>query len=221
MSKFCNRDSQPGIHIPLGVGYICLSEGVHSLYVCNNLTLRHKNGVYLYSSEIQNYIKNSGRGTCSEEGWEPLFYKLGLLGNFGRMYGLLSCEICFFRVLRHNADDWSCAQTLPLCASAIVVTESDISKKFMLSFLQDSCSSNESVVQQERRNFIVSSICLSVRLTDVTLHLRSPLHCRASITTLCLITIGSTTLSNVHRSSMLLAINMTVPWRHMSYAHSP
>jgi len=104
MSKFCNRDSQPGIHVPaLGVGYICLSEGVHSLYFCNNLTMRHKNGVYLYSSKIQNYIKNSVRGTCSEKGCEPLFCKLGLLGNFGRMHGLLSCEICFFRVLRHNA----------------------------------------------------------------------------------------------------------------------
>jgi len=31
------------------------------------------------------------------------------------------------------------------------------------SFLQVSCSSNESVIQQERSNFIVSSIRLSVR----------------------------------------------------------
>jgi len=33
-------------------GYVCLSEGVRLLYICNKLTLRHKNGVYLYSSEI-------------------------------------------------------------------------------------------------------------------------------------------------------------------------
>jgi len=83
--------------------YVCLSESVHLLHICNKLTLRHKNGVYLYSSEMQNSIKNSVRGTCSAKGWEPLFYKLGLLGNFGCTHGLLSCEICFFRVLRHNA----------------------------------------------------------------------------------------------------------------------
>jgi len=78
------------------------------------------------------------------------------------MHGLLSCEICFFVycVITRVADH---APRLPLSASAIVVTESDISKKFMLRFLQVSCSSNESVVQQERRNCIVSSICLSVR----------------------------------------------------------
>jgi len=29
------------------------------------------------------------------------------------MQGLLSCEVCFFRVLRHKADSWSCAQTSP------------------------------------------------------------------------------------------------------------
>jgi len=49
-------------------------------------------------------MKKSVRGTWSEKGWESLFYKLGLLGNFGRMHGLLSCEVGFFRVLRHNAD---------------------------------------------------------------------------------------------------------------------
>jgi len=36
-------------------------------------------------------------------------------------------------------------------------------KVHVSSFLQVSCSSNESVVQQERSNCIVSSICLSVR----------------------------------------------------------
>jgi len=44
-----------------------------------------------------------------------------------------------------------------------MVSESNISKKFMLRFLLVSCSSNESVAQQERRNCIVSSICLSVQ----------------------------------------------------------
>ena len=83
----------------------------------------------------------------------------------------------FFRVLRHNAGGWSCAQTLPLCAPAIVVTESDISKKSMLSFLQVSCSSNESVVQQERRNCIVSSICLLV-LFDGSICLSVQFACR-------------------------------------------
>ena len=107
-----------------------------------------------------------------------MFYKLGLLGNFGRTHELLSCEICFFRVLRHNAGGWSYAQTLPLGASAIVVTESDMSKKFMLSFLQVNCSSNESVVQQERSNCIVSSIRLSVRFDwrNFALALDAPLQ---------------------------------------------
>jgi len=169
---------------------------------------------------MQNSIKNLARGTWSEKGWEPLFYKLGLLGNFGRMHGLFSCEVCFFRVLRHNADDWSCAQSLPLCASATVVTESDISNQFMLSFLQVSCSSNKSVVQQERRNCTVNSIS-QFCLIDVTLHLRSKLHCRALFTTFGLITSGSSTLSNVHHNSILLTINITVAGRHISYAHSP
>jgi len=31
-------------------------------------------------------------------------YKIGLLGNFGLMDGLLSCEVSFFRVLPHKAD---------------------------------------------------------------------------------------------------------------------
>jgi len=38
------------------------------------------------------------------ESLATLFYKLGLLGNLGRMNGLLSCEVCFFRVLRHKMD---------------------------------------------------------------------------------------------------------------------
>jgi len=29
-------------------------------------------------------------------------YKIGLLGNFGGMYGLLTSEACFFPVLRHT-----------------------------------------------------------------------------------------------------------------------
>jgi len=32
-------------------------------------------------------------------------YKTGLLGNFGRMYGLLTSEACFFLVLRHTSTD--------------------------------------------------------------------------------------------------------------------
>ena len=34
------------------LGYICLSEEVHLLYSRNKFTLRHKNGVYLYSFKI-------------------------------------------------------------------------------------------------------------------------------------------------------------------------
>ena len=34
------------------LGYICLSEGVYLLYICNKLTLRHKKEVYLYSSQF-------------------------------------------------------------------------------------------------------------------------------------------------------------------------
>ena len=59
-----------------------------------------------------------------------------------------------------------------------MVTESNIGKNFMLSFLQVSCSSNESVVQQKRRNCIVSSICLSVRFDwrNFALALAAPLQ---------------------------------------------
>jgi len=69
-----------------------------------------------------------------------LYCKLGLWGNFGWMHGLFSCEVCFSRVLRHKADNWSCAQILPLCknASAIVVTESEISNQFMLAVFSKS-----------------------------------------------------------------------------------
>jgi len=54
-------------------------------------------------------------------------YKIGFLGNFGRMYGLLIGEVLFFRVLRHTEYIWSCAQTLSLCknGSALVVAESE------------------------------------------------------------------------------------------------
>ena len=37
-------------------GYICLYEGVHLLYSRNKLTLRHKNGVYIWSSKILNIL---------------------------------------------------------------------------------------------------------------------------------------------------------------------
>jgi len=48
----------------------------------------------------------------------------------------------------------------------------------MLSFLQVSCSSEKSVVQQERRNRIVSPICLSVRFDwcNFALALAAPLQ---------------------------------------------
>jgi len=35
-------------------------------------------------------------------------YKIGLLGNFGRMHGLLLREVCFVRVLCHKADVLYC-----------------------------------------------------------------------------------------------------------------
>jgi len=54
-------------------------------------------------------------------------YIIGLLGNLGRMYGLLTSEACFFRVLHNTEYSWSCAQTVPLNknASALVVAESE------------------------------------------------------------------------------------------------
>ena len=73
---------------------------------------------------------------------------------------LLSCDDYFF----HKAISWSCIQTLLLSknACAIVVTGSEISNHLML-ILQVRYSSNESVVQQERSNRIISSVLLSVR----------------------------------------------------------
>jgi len=54
-------------------------------------------------------------------------YKIGLLGNFGRMYSLLTSEACVFRVLRRTECNWSRAQFLSLYknACALVVTESE------------------------------------------------------------------------------------------------
>jgi len=72
----------------------------------------------------------------------------------------------FFRVLRHKADSSSCAQTLPLCKNAFCdfgYRKRDKQKVHVNSFLQVNCTSNESVVQQERSNCIVNSIRLSVR----------------------------------------------------------
>jgi len=139
------------------------------------------------------------------------------------MDGLLSCEVCFFLVLCHKGDSCSCAQTLPLCknASAIVVTESEMSNQFMLTVF------SKSVVLRTKVSFNKSEvIALYVQfacqfsLIDVTSHFSSPLHCRASITTLRLIMSGSGTLPNVHHSSMMLVINVIVAGGHMSYAHS-
>ena len=49
------------------------------------------------------------------------------MGNFGRMCGLLTSEAYFFRVLRREECNWSCAQILSLYknASARVVAESE------------------------------------------------------------------------------------------------
>jgi len=47
MSKFYNRVSK---------GYICPSAGIHLLYICKILTLRHKNAVYLYSSKVLKHL---------------------------------------------------------------------------------------------------------------------------------------------------------------------
>jgi len=55
--------------------------------------------------------------------------KLGFRGFLGVCVScsVLSGEVCFFRVLRHAADSWSCDQTWPSYknASAPVVTESE------------------------------------------------------------------------------------------------
>jgi len=102
-------------------GYICLPEGVCLLYICNKLTLRHKNGVYLYSSEILKIILKIQQGVHGQRKVVNPCSKLGLLGKFGRMHGLLSCEICFFvycvimRVADHVSRRYLYARTrLPL-----------------------------------------------------------------------------------------------------------
>jgi len=86
--------------------------------------------------------------------------------NFGRMHGLLSCEVCFFRVLRHKADSSLCAPDDNFMQGRVCdcrYRKRDKQSVHVNSFLQVSCSSKESVVQQERSNCIVSSIRLSVR----------------------------------------------------------
>jgi len=98
------------------------------------------------------------------ERWEPLFYKLELLGNFGWMHGLLSCEACFFvycvlkQIVDHSPRRYLYART----RLRLWLPRARYAKVRFNSFLQVSCSSNESVVQQERSNCIVSSIRLSV-----------------------------------------------------------
>jgi len=62
------------------LGYICLSEGDHLLHYRNKLTLRHKNGVRLYSSKnlkvllkiqwmfiilLSFFVITYSKGTCS------------------------------------------------------------------------------------------------------------------------------------------------------------
>jgi len=58
---------------------------------------------------------------------------LGLVGDLWADALVALLWSLVFRALRHNADSWSCAQTLPLCknAFAIVVTRSKISNQFM------------------------------------------------------------------------------------------
>jgi len=53
-------------------------------------------------------------------------YKIGLLGNFGRMYGLLTSEACFFvYCVKQGTVDRRPALSLNKNASALVVTESE------------------------------------------------------------------------------------------------
>jgi len=97
-------------------------------------------------------------------------------------------------------------------ASAIVITESEISNQCMLTvFIKSVLLRTKEQVQ----------LACQFGLIDVTLLLHSPLHCRTSFTIFVLITSSSGTLSNVHHSSMLLVTKMTVGGGHMTYAHSP
>jgi len=48
--------------------------------------------------------RNAKRVHCQRKVGNPCSINLGLMGNFGRMHGLLSCEVCFFRGLRHKVD---------------------------------------------------------------------------------------------------------------------
>jgi len=95
-----------------------------------------------------------------------LYCKLGLWGNFGRMHVLLSCEVCFSRELCHKADSWSWRPEFTFMQERVCdcgYRKWDKQSVHVSSFLQVSCSSNESVVQQERNNCIASSIRLSGR----------------------------------------------------------
>ena len=151
-------------------------QHIGRLYVSvfNQLTIRICNTFvkcfYNCGVAVKNHCTlhfNSWKTVCSPSPciMSKFYYKLKLLENIGQMHVLLSCEACFFRVLRHKADSWSCAQTLPLCknVSAFAVTESEISNQFMCNFLQVSCSSNENVIQQEWSNCFISSVRLSVQ----------------------------------------------------------
>ena len=97
----------------------------------------------------------------------------------------------FFPVLRRKTDS-SCAQTLPPYknASALVVTESERSIS-SCSFLQVRGSSNETAVQLQLSNCIVSLIRLSVRFDWPKFALALDLLCRSPFTPFGLITSGS------------------------------
>jgi len=90
-----------------------------------------------------------------------------------------------FRALRHKAESWSCAQTLPWYknASALVVTQSANGNQFMLPAFSNS------LVLRTKVPFNKSEvIALEVQITDqfglidVNLHLRSDQDCRVSFT---------------------------------------
>jgi len=123
-----------------------LSEGVHLLYICNKLTLRHKNGVYLYSSEILKILYKIQYGVHGQRKFgNPCSVNLGFWGTLG---GCVGCSLV--------------KSVTFMCVCDCGYQKRRKQKVHVNSFLQVSCSSNESLVQQERSNCIVSSICLSV-----------------------------------------------------------
>jgi len=156
--------------------------------------LRHKNGVYLYSSKILKVL-------LKIQYIFGILLSLSVIGNFRGTCSSIAMLKGY--IVRERFDRiWSCAQTLPICknASAPVAIESEKSKQFMLAVF------SKSLVLRTKVSFNKSKVIalwvLFARqfcLTDVTLHLRSPLHCRASFITFGLITSsGSGTAGGTH-----------------------